>query len=548
MEKNELYNKYNILESKYNQEKNSFFIKQQEEIEKNKIIENENNKLLTQNSELMKQNKQLQSQFDSKEKEFKRKLIEYSMVKKNDDIKIKKYADQLLQQEKSIKLLKQQIEEKEKESILLSSPHKLLRRLRPYPNQCSKAIIGVSISRSEIRCNIIADKMNKCIILNDGKDYLPIYIYYNEENTDIKIGNIALEMKNNVIYDIMNLLGLKYEDEYIQNNIKSYKFQIINEKNIPEISVKYDNRMVHISFDKIMTHILTSIKHNSDLQSNENVNNNNIKEGEYKDKWRKCIISFPVSYTKEQKDILHFSAEQAKLDVIQMISEPLSCIIGVQNSIEKIIEINYEKEEYFLVYDFNIDYCDISILNINNNNKKSILMNYKHYNENEISGNRYINTIYEYIIKNNEIIEDKEEENNRISNVKIKTLKDNINNAITYLNTNDPNEYILNCDWLKSDGIKITSNEMNKELSEIFKYIINEIDKLIKESLLKNCDINYIIICSNTFQMKELNNVLTNIYTKSKVICVKSEIKSFGCAYYGNSKSNESEFTEYFKY
>lgn len=548
MEKNELYNKYNILESKYNQEKNSFFIKQQEEIEKNKIIENENNKLLTQNSELMKQNKQLQSQFDSKEKEFKRKLIEYSMVKKNDDIKIKKYADLLLQQEKSIKLLKQQIEEKEKESILLSSPHKLLRRLRPYPNQCSKAIIGVSISRSEIRCNIIADKMNKCIILNDGKDYLPIYIYYNEENTDIKIGNIALEMKNNVIYDIMNLLGLKYEDEYIQNNIKSYKFQIINEKNIPEISVKYDNRMVHISFDKIMTHILTSIKHNSDLQSNENVNNNNIKEGEYKDKWRKCIISFPVSYTKEQKDILHFSAEQAKLDVIQMISEPLSCIIGVQNSIEKIIEINYEKEEYFLVYDFNIDYCDISILNINNNNKKSILMNYKHYNENEISGNRYINTIYEYIIKNNEIIEDKEEENNRISNVKIKTLKDNINNAITYLNTNDPNEYILNCDWLKSDGIKITSNEMNKELSEILKYIINEIDKLIKESLLKNCDINYIIICSNTFQMKELNNVLTNIYTKSKVICVKSEIKSFGCAYYGNNKSNESEFTEYFKY
>lgn len=548
MEKNELYNKYNILESKYNQEKNSFFIKQQEEIEKNKIIENENNKLLTQNSELMKQNKQLQSQFDSKEKEFKRKLIEYSMVKKNDDIKIKKYADQLLQQEKSIKLLKQQIEEKEKESILLSSPHKLLRRLRPYPNQCSKAIIGVSISRSEIRCNIIADKMNKCIILNDGKDYLPIYIYYNEENTDIKIGNIALEMKNNVIYDIMNLLGLKYEDEYIQNNIKSYKFQIINEKNIPEISVKYDNRMVHISFDKIMTHILTSIKHNSDLQSNENVNNNNIKEGEYKDKWRKCIISFPVSYTKEQKDILHFSAEQAKLDVIQMISEPLSCIIGVQNSIEKIIEINYEKEEYFLVYDFNIDYCDISILNINNNNKKSILMNYKHYNENEISRNRYINTIYEYIIKNNEIIEDKEEENNRISNVKIKTLKDNINNAITYLNTNDPNEYILNCDWLKSDGIKITSNEMNKELSEIFKYIINEIDKLIKESLLKNCDINYIIICSNTFQLKELNNILTNIYTKSKVICVKSEIKSFGCAYYGNSKSNESEFTEYFKY
>lgn len=548
MEKNELYNKYNILESKYNQENNSFFIKQQEEIEKNKIIENENNKLLTQNSELMKQNKQLQSQFDSKEKEFKRKLIEYSMVKKNDDIKIKKYADQLLQQEKSIKLLKQQIEEKEKESILLSSPHKLLRRLRPYPNQCSKAIIGISISRSEIRCNIIADKMNKCIILNDGKDYLPIYIYYNEENTDIKIGNIALEMKNNVIYDIMNLLGLKYEDEYIQNNIKSYKFQIINEKNIPEISVKYDNRMVHISFDKIMTHILTSIKHNSDLQSNENVNNNNIKEGEYKDKWRKCIISFPVSYTKEQKDILHFSAEQAKLDVIQMISEPLSCIIGVQNSIEKIIEINYEKEEYFLVYDFNIDYCDISILNINNNNKKSILMNYKHYNENEISGNRYINTIYEYIIKNNEIIEDKEEENNRISNVKIKALKDNINNAIIYLNTSDPNEYILNCDWLKSDGIKITSNEMNKELSEIFKYIINEIDKLIKESLLKNCDINYIIICSNTFQMKELNNILTNIYTKSKVICVKSEIKSFGCAYYGNSKSNESEFTEYFKY
>lgn len=548
MEKNELYNKYNILESKYNQEKNSFFIKQQEEIEKNKIIENENNKLLTQNSELMKQNKQLQSQFDSKEKEFKRKLIEYSMVKKNDDIKIKKYADQLLQQEKSIKLLKQQIEEKEKESILLSSPHKLLRRLRPYPNQCSKAIIGVSISRSEIRCNIIADKMNKCIILNDGKDYLPIYIYYNEENTDIKIGNIALEMKNNVIYDIMNLLGLKYEDEYIQNNIKSYKFQIINEKNIPEISVKYDNRMVHISFDKIMTHILTSIKHNSDLQSNENVNNNNIKEGDYKDKWRKCIISFPVSYTKEQKDILHFSAEQAKLDVMQMISEPLSCIIGVQNSIEKIIEINYEKEEYFLVYDFNIDYCDISILNINNNNKKSILMNYKHYNENEISGNRYINTIYEYIIKNNEIIEDKEEENNRISNVKIKTLKDNINNAITYLNTSDPNEYILNCDWLKSDGIKITSNEMNKELSEIFKYIINEIDKLIKESLLKNCDINYIIICSNTFQLKELNNILTTIYTKSKVICVKSEIKSFGCAYYGNNKSNESEFTEYFKY
>lgn len=546
MEKNELYNKYNILESKYNQEKNSFFIKQQEEIEKNKIIENENNKLLTQNSELMKQNKQLQSQFDSKEKEFKRKLIEYSMVKKNDDIKIKKYADQLLQQEKSIKLLKQKIEEKE--SILLSSPHKLLRRLRPYPNQCSKAIIGISISRSEIRCNIIADKMNKCIILNDGKDYLPIYIYYNEENTDIKIGNIALEMKNNVIYDIMNLLGLKYEDEYIQNNIKSYKFQIINEKNIPEISVKYDNRMVHISFDKIMTHILTSIKHNSDLQSNENVNNNNIKEGEYKDKWRKCIISFPVSYTKEQKDILHFSAEQAKLDVIQMISEPLSCIIGVQNSIEKIIEINYEKEEYFLVYDFNIDYCDISILNINNNNKKSILMNYKHYNENEISGNRYINTIYEYIIKNNEIIEDKEEENNRISNVKIKALKDNINNAIIYLNTSDPNEYILNCDWLKSDGIKITSNEMNKELSEIFKYIINEIDKLIKESLLKNCDINYIIICSNTFQLKELNNILTTIYTKSKVICVKSEIKSFGCAYYGNSKSNESEFTEYFKY
>ena len=61
----------------------------------------------------------------------------------------------------------------------------------------------------------------------------------------------------NTIFDLKRLIGHKYEDKEIQENLQSWPFKVIKDPkyNKPKICVNYENRKKH-SFLKAFVHLL----------------------------------------------------------------------------------------------------------------------------------------------------------------------------------------------------------------------------------------------------------------------------------------------------
>ena len=190
-------------------------------------------------------------------------------------------------------------------------------------------------------------KDNRCeIIANDqGNRTTPSYVAFTENERLIGDGakNQGSMNPTNTIFDAKRLIGRKFNDPTVQNDIKHFPFTVLNQDEKPVIEAEYKGEKKTFQPEEISSMILTKMKEVAESYIGETVTD--------------AVVTVPAYFNDSQRQATKDAGAIAGLNVLRIINEPTAAAIAYgldQKSEEKTV----------LIFDLGGGTFDVSLLTI----------------------------------------------------------------------------------------------------------------------------------------------------------------------------------------
>ncbi|KAJ8944563.1 hypothetical protein NQ318_015731 [Aromia moschata] len=179
------------------------------------------------------------------------------------------------------------------------------------------------------------------IIPNDqGNRTTPSYVAFTEIERligDPAKGQVALNPAN-TIYDAKRLIGRRFDDPIVQQDVKHWPFEVVNDKGKPKI--RGENKTFFP--EEVSSMVLGKMKEIAEAYMGEVVS--------------KAVITVPAYFNDSQRQATKDAGTIAGLDVLRIINEPTAAAIAYG------LDKKGEEERYVLIFDMGGGTFDVSIL------------------------------------------------------------------------------------------------------------------------------------------------------------------------------------------
>ena len=119
---------------------------------------------------------------------------------------------------------------------------------------------------------------------------------------------------NNCIYNVKRLIGRKYDDPIVQNNLKHWPFQLGDDLNKPKIIIEYRNQIKLFTPEEISALILRKMKQMAEDHLGQPVT--------------EAVITVPATFNNSQRQATKDAATLAGLNVLRILSEPVAATMA----------------------------------------------------------------------------------------------------------------------------------------------------------------------------------------------------------------------------
>ncbi|KAN0032850.1 hypothetical protein ACTFIV_006782 [Dictyostelium citrinum] len=189
------------------------------------------------------------------------------------------------------------------------------------------------------------------IIANDqGNRTTPSYVAFNDTERligDAAKNQVAMNPKNSV-FDAKRLIGRKFSDSEVQNDMKYWPFKVIpNEKDKPLIQVEFKGETKTFSPEEISSMVLSKMKEIAESYLGKTVNN--------------AVITVPAYFNDSQRQATKDAGTISNLKVQRIINEPSAAAIAY--GLDKKISGD-SSEKNILIFDLGGGTFDVSLLSI----------------------------------------------------------------------------------------------------------------------------------------------------------------------------------------
>lgn len=185
------------------------------------------------------------------------------------------------------------------------------------------------------------------IIANDqGNRTTPSYVAFTD--TERLIGDpaknqVAMNPKNTV-FDAKRLIGRKFDDPKIQDDMKHWPFTVISDGNKPKIQVEYKGETKRFAPEEISSMVLTKMREIAEVYLGGKVND--------------AVVTVPAYFNDSQRQATKDAGSIAGLNVLRIINEPTAAALAYG------LDKNLKGEKNVLIFDLGGGTFDVSILSI----------------------------------------------------------------------------------------------------------------------------------------------------------------------------------------
>ena len=185
------------------------------------------------------------------------------------------------------------------------------------------------------------------IISNDqGNRTTPSYVAFSENERLIgdSAKNQASMNPKNTLYDAKRLIGRKFNDSVVQDDMKTWPFKVIEKDEKPMFEVNYLDETKTFHPEEISSMILTRMKE--------------IAESFLSTEVKDAVVTVPAYFNDSQRQATKDAGNIAGLNILRIINEPTAAAMAYGLSTDSKTERNV------LIYDFGGGTFDVSLLNI----------------------------------------------------------------------------------------------------------------------------------------------------------------------------------------
>ena len=146
----------------------------------------------------------------------------------------------------------------------------------------------------------------------------------------------------NTIYDAKRLLGRKFSDPTIQNDMKHYSFKVIGDSDDKPVIVLEDETKYYP--EQISAMVLTEMKKTAESYLGHEVT--------------KAVVTVPAYFNDAQRQSTKDACRVAGMDVLRIINEPTAAALAYG------LDKNFDGERNVLIFDLGGGTFDVSLLTI----------------------------------------------------------------------------------------------------------------------------------------------------------------------------------------
>ena len=357
----------------------------------------------------------------------------------------------------------------------------------------SDICIGIDLGTTN-SCVGIWQNNNVEIIANDqGNRTTPSFVAFTEHERIIGNGakNQSAQNPKNTIYDAKRLIGLNFNDEKVQSDIKHFSYDVKCNNGKPVINVQYQNESKSFKPEEISSMILIKMKEIAESYLGSNVTS--------------AVITVPAYFNDAQRQATKDAGIIAGLDVKRIINEPTAAAIAYGLDKKGSGELNV------LIYDLGGGTFDVSILTIDD----GIFEVKATAGDTHLGGEDLDRRLLEYFIT-----EFKRKNKKDISENKraIRRLQTACESAKKTLSTSTVANIEIDALYEGIDFItSITRARFEDLCSDLFRKTFEPVEQVLRDSKLSKSAIHEIVLVGGSSRIPKIQEQLSDFFNGKKL-------------------------------
>ena len=334
------------------------------------------------------------------------------------------------------------------------------------------------------------------IIANDqGNRTTPSYVAFTDDERLIGDGakNQASMNPKNTVYDAKRLLGRKFDDTHVTNDVKHWTFDVKNDgNNKPKIEVEFKGEKKQFQPEEISAMVLVKMKETAESFLGESVT--------------EAVITVPAYFGDSQRQATKDAGTIAGLNVLRIINEPTAAAIayGMDNKTET--------EKTVLIFDCGGGTHDVTLLSI----EDGVFEVKATAGDSHLGGEDLDNILVDHFIKEFKRKYKKDLSTNSRSMRRLRTSCEKAKR-----NLSSSTQSSIEIDSL-FDGIDfmstITRARFEEMCVEVFRRTMEPVEKVLQDAKVSKGDVDEVILVGGTTRIPKIQKLLSD-YFNGKELC-----------------------------